>query len=120
MDLGTFLFYLVVDNTPLLVRCKPVGHSTENHAFGNGRLVLWDQDVFGLCHVCHSQLERLQVCENCKVVYYCSRKCQKEDWDQEHSEICSNLAFYLPADLQLSIQHDIENGLLNQQNDQIP
>ena len=35
---------------------------------------------------------KMKICKGCKMIYYCSRKCQKRDWNSKHRTICSNLA----------------------------
>ena len=42
----------------------------------------------GQCGVWQSDTERkLERCSGCKLVYYCSRECQKRDW-KEHKAHC--------------------------------
>lgn len=38
------------------------------------------------CMICRAQ-ENLKKCSGCKVIYYCSRECQKKDWSS-HKIIC--------------------------------
>ena len=33
--------------------------------------------------------EAFKVCGGCKIVKYCSRRCQKKDWSSEHRNVCS-------------------------------
>lgn len=35
--------------------------------------------------------QKLKVCENCKMVYYCSRRCQKRAWAESHRLQCHKL-----------------------------
>ena len=66
--------------------------------------MVWDQDGFGKCQVCLKKLGRLQVCEACKVVYYCSVKCQRMDWGKGHKDLCEGLGFYTSSvDLEVEI-----------------
>jgi MYND finger len=94
MDLGTFLVKTTINNKDYLFRCKPVGHSKPSRLYGDGRLVVWDQEGFGNCEGCRGKLDKLQVCEACKVVYYCSVNCQKNDWGRGHKDVCESLGFY--------------------------
>ena len=41
-----------------------------------------------VCECCkHNGLEKIKKCGNCKLVYYCSVNCQKNDW-LEHKKVC--------------------------------
>jgi len=46
-------------------------------------------DIFcnKICNYCHNENIELFKCASCKCVYYCSKKCQKQDW-KEHKEHC--------------------------------
>jgi len=33
-------------------------------------------------------LQKLQACGQCKAIWYCSTKCQKEDWKKNHKKVC--------------------------------
>ena len=35
----------------------------------------------------------LKRCGNCKAVYYCGRKCQKQDWKNGHKDKCDGICF---------------------------
>ena len=39
------------------------------------------------CALCKDSHEDLQTCDRCKLVRYCSAKCQSEDW-AEHKDVC--------------------------------
>lgn len=41
------------------------------------------------CIVCHSK-QNIKRCSECKIVNYCSKKCQKLDWYRQHSDLCFN------------------------------
>jgi hypothetical protein len=95
MDIGTFLFYCKLPIGAILFRCKPIGNSSRIEP--DGKLVIWDDAVFGICSVCKLKLERLQVCADCRILQYCSKECQKLDWENGHKSICRSLA--------LQVQH---------------
>ena len=38
--------------------------------------------MFKCCRNCHKIDCKLRTCKNCRYVLYCSRKCQKNDWNQ--------------------------------------
>jgi len=44
-----------------------------------------------LCHRCLVPATSLKRCGGCKWVHYCSRECQKEDWDAGHKTFCKLL-----------------------------
>lgn len=46
-----------------------------------------------ICKVCStSRSERMNKCDQCKNVYYCSRACQKKDWKEGgHKELCKHI-----------------------------
>ena len=35
---------------------------------------------------------RMKMCKGCKLAYYCSRKCHKNDWNSKHRYECSRLS----------------------------
>ena len=39
-----------------------------------------------VCCVCDTAKKQLKRCSNCKMAYYCSRKCQKRDWSNHHTK----------------------------------
>ncbi len=43
------------------------------------------------------QETRLKICRQCKMVYYCSRTCQKLDWKHRHRNEC----YYMYSKLKL-------------------
>lgn len=50
--------------------------------------------------------ETAPYCSNCKVTFYCSKKCQQESWKQGgHREVCKMLAKYVAGLLHLSTLH---------------
>lgn len=43
-----------------------------------------------MCTVCHKTEKGMQLCGRCRIVYYCSTKCQKQDWPK-HKPFCKPL-----------------------------
>jgi len=43
-----------------------------------------------LCERKEKRPREFQRCERCKVVFYCSRKCQKKDWKRAHKRHCKS------------------------------
>lgn len=43
------------------------------------------------CETRGSTSTPLQVCANCRHVFYCSKQCQRSSWRHEHSQMCANL-----------------------------
>lgn len=96
MDLGSFLlmYKSTFTGLPLLLRVKPQGlQKTSSSETGDGRLIIWDAQLYGRCSHCGSSLLKMQVCANCKVEQYCSRDCQREHWDASHRSECRLLGF---------------------------
>ena len=48
--------------------------------------------TFGICMACQRQGKEFKICARCKIVEYCSKKCQKANWTS-HKTIC------LPIDM---------------------
>ena len=51
--------------------------------------VLFQKDV--KCHYCNTNCDKIQlkVCKRCRKTYYCSKKCQKKDWNWRlHKLVC--------------------------------
>ena len=94
MDLGCFLIFLNLTGGPLILRVKPIGQQMTAYDVGSG-LIIWDDQVYGTCTQCKAQLPRVQVCADCRVAQYCSRECQRMDWDADHKDICQHLGFKL-------------------------
>lgn len=44
-----------------------------------------------ICVNCETKSENMKKCSRCKVVYYCSSKCQRADW-KKHKKICKHFA----------------------------
>jgi hypothetical protein len=44
-----------------------------------------------LCGKCGREAEKMQKCSVCKLVRYCSRECQRQDW-KEHKKSCKKAA----------------------------
>jgi hypothetical protein len=99
MDIGSFLLYIPSRHGNILLRCKPIGQGTKSRPHGTNRLVIWDYSHFGFCSVCNKKLDRLQVCADCRVIQYCSRDCQRKDWERGHKEKCPSLAFHPYIDI---------------------
>lgn len=51
-----------------------------------GRNIRFGQ-VKTYCVKCGKFLEKVKKCSRCKIAFYCSRECQKEDWS-EHKKHC--------------------------------
>ena len=44
------------------------------------------------CMICgHYRLNKIYKCKQCKQVFYCSKSCQKKDWNKYHRNICISL-----------------------------
>ncbi|KAJ8323844.1 hypothetical protein QVD99_007005 [Batrachochytrium dendrobatidis] len=104
MDIGCFFVFinLGANRGSILLRAKPVGLLSDATPFGNGSLVLWDDRAYGCCSRCRRRLLRVQVCADCRIAQFCSRACQKHDWDSGHRTICRTLGLQYaisPADL---------------------
>eukprot|EP01084_Bolivina_argentea_P063161 115363_1 len=41
------------------------------------------------CHFCHKYGLHMKLCKGCKVIYFCSRRCQKLDWKRRHRLNCT-------------------------------
>src|SRR5947209_7834221 len=41
-----------------------------------------------ICYFCKIEKEHMSTCSKCKIVLYCSRQCQKDDW-KNHRLTCS-------------------------------
>lgn len=44
------------------------------------------------CEFCFAKGNNLSKCGNCKIMYYCSKECQKEHWKKVHKYCCKTLA----------------------------
>ena len=97
MDQGSFLLFHRLISCPsqfILLRVKPTGIQTHSRCeTGNGKMVIWDTMSYGACSRCKVKLEKIQVCANCKVLQYCGRDCQRQDWESGHRDHCQDLAF---------------------------
>lgn len=47
--------------------------------------------IFHRCFNCDEDFSKMKMCSKCKVAFYCSRKCQKEDWVKGHKEKCGKV-----------------------------
>ena len=45
-------------------------------------------------HIHDSSKRAMKMCQQCKMTYYCSKKCQKRDWKDRHRQRCSVLRDY--------------------------
>lgn len=54
-------------------------------------LTLTNDSLSNYCYYCLSEDKRLHPCRKCKVVYYCSKECEKNDAYQHHYE-CSSMS----------------------------
>uniref|UniRef100_A0A914QFP5 MYND-type domain-containing protein n=1 Tax=Panagrolaimus davidi TaxID=227884 RepID=A0A914QFP5_9BILA len=54
-----------------------------------------DSMIDKLCHVCGKEAKTLPACSGCKMALYCSKECQKIDWNElNHEGICKHLKMY--------------------------
>ncbi|KAH6581907.1 hypothetical protein BASA50_009654 [Batrachochytrium salamandrivorans] len=99
MDIGCFFIFLSLgDNRgSIVLRAKPVGVLSESSPCGNGKLVIWDDRAYGCCSRCQRRLLRVQVCADCRISQFCSRVCQKQDWDSSHRTVCRSLGLHAAA-----------------------
>ncbi|KAJ3100925.1 hypothetical protein HDU96_010186 [Phlyctochytrium bullatum] len=65
------------------------GTETRNEPTSTPKIIDLDEQK-GLCFHCGLRAEGMKKCSKCKVVQYCSRECQVEDW-KEHKQICGSL-----------------------------
>ncbi|KAI8924233.1 hypothetical protein BC831DRAFT_466366 [Entophlyctis helioformis] len=91
MDLGSYLLYINLDDNRggVLLRAKPLGTVSETSPHGSGRIILWDERSYGCCARCSKRLARVQ---------YCTRHCQKLDWEAGHRAVCRSLGLYAASD----------------------
>jgi hypothetical protein len=95
------VFGILVDclgNIKLATRCQKkvrVLASSRNVDFATMTEI--DRDLSGLegypantCCVCHN-VGFAKICSLCGISCYCSKRCQKADWDDQHREICPKL-----------------------------
>ncbi|KAI8898714.1 hypothetical protein BC833DRAFT_588670 [Globomyces pollinis-pini] len=94
MDIGSYLHFIRLPSGCVLFRCKPIGTETEEQTYGSGEIIVWDALIFGTCTLCSTRLLKLQVCADCRVTQYCSRDCQRKDWERGHRRVCKALGFH--------------------------
>ena|ERR1019366_2411535 len=47
-----------------------------------------------ICNICHTTDANLQYCDFCCLVFYCSQKCEEDDWNQHRPICCNSDAFF--------------------------
>lgn len=53
------------------------------------RLSKFEYKELFMCDICGELKAHLKRCSQCKKKWYCSKKCQREDWNK-HKKICLN------------------------------
>ena len=44
------------------------------------------------CNICNLASTKMKWCKKCKIVRYCSKKCQKIDWNRNnHKQLCQKI-----------------------------
>ena len=76
-----------------LTQSKPtdklfVGNFSVAHTFPQSKI----------CKACQNQSKQVELCKNCRAIYYCSVKCQRQDWPQ-HKKDCSSLQHIRNSDV---------------------
>ena len=69
-----------------------------------------------ICSCCYKNFEKVQRCSKCKIVKYCSKKCQISDWVY-HKKECSKLFLEKQQELQL-INQKVTKIVKKKQKDQ--
>ncbi len=49
-----------------------------------------DKTLFVLCKSCHTRMDKILRCSQCKKVYYCNIECQKKHWKQHKKKCLKN------------------------------
>ncbi len=91
------------DNTPIfLEHKKKIGKVIDSYKNNNNEVItkiiidnkyanlsIFTSHTVRTCHGCKQMIESYQLkrCSNCKMAYYCSKECQKKDW-QKHKIFC--------------------------------
>ncbi|KAL1918701.1 uncharacterized protein VTP21DRAFT_2723 [Calcarisporiella thermophila] len=52
--------------------------------------VVDDENLTRNCSRCFQSASKMYRCSSCKVLHYCSKKCQLEEWSAFHKEECAN------------------------------
>jgi len=78
--------------------CLVLKYHVDNEVKVNKQIMEWkdtgstnERGIIGrICHTCKKSSKQMKKCSDCKVAYYCSEKCQKEDW-KSHKTECRRL-----------------------------
>ena len=91
---------IVVNGGRRILERAVMRHEDNEHVqkYGNKTLELLSGiDEIDRCHACLASTEDLMHCSRCMKVFYCNRKCQKEDY-KLHKKLCKQMASRANAD----------------------
>eukprot|EP01084_Bolivina_argentea_P138487 243783_1 len=82
------------------IRLVSQHQQTPSISYGTHDLIQFVEPIRVTCnwHLCGKSQRRhpksqFKMCGNCKMVYYCCRKCQKKSWNMKHKHQCNILKF---------------------------